>query len=112
MLGRCRQHFVADNLSTLAFGDIRDEALGAPQPAGDAPTSSHPAATATAGVAPATAAAAKATPVIAAAAAEATPVAAAAAVGIPHAPLSPAVIVIDDSPPGFSPRAGGRERSS
>ena len=96
-----RQRFAAENLLAAAFGDVRGEALDAPQFAVDAPASLTLAAVV----------AADAAPVTAAAVSEATPVAA-AAVGIPPASLSPAAIVIDDSPPGFSPRAEGRGRSA
>ncbi|XXG59958.1 hypothetical protein AAC387_Pa04g1955 [Persea americana] len=89
----------------MAFEGVGGAALDAPQHAGDAPASPPPAAATTvaAKVAPATAAAAEVTPVAAAAA---------TAARIPPAPLSPAAIVIDDSPPEFSPRAGGRECSA
>ncbi|XXG88268.1 hypothetical protein AAC387_Pa12g0501 [Persea americana] len=86
MLRRRRQRFVAENLSDSAFGGVRDKAPDAPQSASGALASSPPAAVV-----------------------RITAVAAAAA-GIPPAPLSPAVITIDDSPPKFSQRAEGWER--
>ena len=39
MLRRRRQRFVVEDLEALAFGDVGDEALDAPQHAGDAPAS-------------------------------------------------------------------------
>ena len=95
MLGHRRQHFAAENLSVAAFGNVKGEALDAPQLAGDALASPPPTAAAATEAAPTAAAAVDTTPVTA------------AAIGIPPALLSPAAIVIDDSPPGFSPRAEG-----
>ena len=88
----------------MAFEGVGGATSDAPQHAGDASASPPPAAATTvpAKVAPATAAAAEVTPVAAAA----------TAARIPLAPLSPAAIIIDDSPPEFSPRAGGRECSA
>ncbi|XXG39627.1 hypothetical protein AAC387_Pa01g0541 [Persea americana] len=96
MLRHCRQHFAAEELSVAAFGDVRGEALDAPQPASDALALPPPAATAAAVTAPAATTVARATP------------AAVAEVGL--APPPPAAIVIDNSPPCFSPRAEGRKR--
>ena len=84
MLRHRRQHFATEDLSVVTFGDVRGEALNAPQPTGDAPVLPPPA----------TAAVAEATPAAVAEVGSAQP---------------PAAIVINDSSPGSTPRAGGRD---
>ncbi|KAJ8617839.1 hypothetical protein MRB53_014025 [Persea americana] len=98
MLHRVRRRFVAEDLESTAFEGVAGTASCAPQHASDAPASPPPAAAVAAEVTLTAVASAEVTPVVASAA------------GIPPAPLSLVAIVIDDSPPRFSPRAGGWER--
>ena len=95
MLRHRRQCFTAEDLSATVFRDVRGEALNALQTTSDAPASLPPSAAAAAVAAPAAATVAGSTPAAVAEVGSAPPL---------------ATIIIDDSPPGSTPRAEGRDR--
>ena len=94
MLRHRRPRYAAEDLSAAAFGDVRGEALDAPQAASVAPASMP-------SVAAAEAPLASAPPTV--------EVASVAAAEVGSAP-PPTAIVIEDSPPGSTLRVESRAR--